>query len=172
MATETIEDVFQQPFTFTARPRSIPCDLRLVWRLHSLVLLLDACRGQKASHQQLHVLNWASRNEESRRSFIDFLNGNRTPNQIIVRYDPSLNRAVHFAFAEGVIERQAAQDPDRDAERTVPPYRILLTEKGRALLAQTQDMDDCFTTLKQFLIELPGKIGQKQIELLFSWEFS
>ena len=120
--------------------------------------------------EQLHVLNWAARTRESRQDFLAFLSGKRTPSQIIVRYDPSLNRAVHFAFAEDLVTRRELQlSLNGERNGSSPPYRVLLTKKGRELLKQIHSMDDCFTGLKQCLDALPENVRQKQIEMLFSW---
>ena len=170
MANATFEDIFDAPFTYHARPRPIACELRPVWRLHVLVLILEKCRGGQANMEQLHVLNWAAWTRESRQDFLAFLSGKRTPSQIIVRYDPSLNRAVHFAFAEDLVTRRELQlSLNGERNGSSPPYRVLLTKKGRELLKQIHSMDDCFTGLKQFLDAIPQKVSQKQIEMLFSW---
>lgn len=170
MANATLEQLFDAPFTFQRRPRAVPCDLRPVWRLHALLLILEKCWGGQASLEQLHVLNWASRTDETRRAFLDFIKGKRTPSQVIVRYDPSLNRAVHFAFAEGLVVRHEIQQTlTGDSNGPTPPYRIILSEKGRTVLQQIHQMDDCFVVLKRFLASIPHKVSQTQVQMLFSW---
>ena len=136
MLDTDLERALDVPFTFKRRPVPLPGDMRPVWRLHVLVLLLDQCWGGKATHQQLHVLNWAIRTEETRAAFLQFVHGHRAPNQTIVRYDPSLNRAVDFAFAEGIAARHE-DGPDLLGEEPsrARTYRITLTQKGRDLLA-------------------------------------
>lgn len=170
MTDPTIEKVLDAPFTFTARPRPISCELRPVWRLHVLMLLLDQCWGAQASLEQLHVLNWAARTPDTRNAFLDFLFGKRTPSQIVVRYDPSLNRAVHFAFAEGLIRRREVQQSlNEHVNVGSPPYRIIMANKGRELLKHIGETDDCFVEIKRFLDSIPQKVTQKQIEMLFTW---
>ena len=131
MTNATFEDLFDVPFTFHLRPRPLACELRPVWRLHMLMLILEQCWGGQASLEQLHVLNWAARTRESRLAFLEFLAARRSPSQVIVRYDPSLNRAVHFAFAEGlVMRREVQQTLDGENGKASPPYRILLSPKS------------------------------------------
>ena len=166
MANVIAEEVFDVPFTFTPRARPISCELRPVWRIHALLLILDQCWGSQASMEQLHVLNWATRNRESRSAFLDFLKGKRTPSQTIVRHDPSLNRAVHFAFAEGLVERRESSGESSSAS---PPYRVILSKKGRDLLKELHSMEDCYSCLKRFLSSLPHKVTRQEIESLFSW---
>lgn len=176
MIDAAIEEFLDVPFTFRRRPRAIPCAMRPVWRLHVLVLILDQCRGGRASLEQLHVLNWAIRSEESRLLFLQFVRGYRAPNQIVVRYDPSLSRAVDFAFAERLVARhesqlslfgEQAQRPERKSR--VPHYRIILGERGRALARQIHQTEDAFVVEKQFLQSIGRKVSQEQVQSLFTW---
>jgi len=170
----TLEGVLDVPYTFTRRPIPMPCDVRPVWRMHILVLLLNQCRGGKAGFEQIHVLNWAIRSPETRMAFLQFIQGKRAPSDIIFRYDPSLNRAVRFAFVEGLVVHHEKDEKEsnliEEAVRPrVPLYRIILTDKGRKLVAEIKAMDDCFTTERQFLHDIGPKISQKQVSLLFKW---
>lgn len=165
-----LDEALDVPFTFTARPTPLPCELRPVWRMHILVLILDQCWAGKASLEQLHVLNWAIRTEESRDAFLLFLQGKRAPNQVIVRYDPSVNRAVHFAFAEGLIVHKDEQlELLEDEEPPAATYRIILSDRGRKLVQQIKATDDCFTSEREFLDAIGRKVTQKQVEALFTW---
>ena len=88
-----------------------------------------------------------------------------------MRYDPSLNRAVQFAFAEGLVvhhETEPSLIEDKDEKRG-RAYRVILTDRGHKLVAEIKAMDDCFTTEKQFLKEIGAKISQKQVKSLFTW---
>ncbi len=176
MPTVTLDDVLDVSFTFTRRPCALPCVMRPAWRLHVLVLILDQCRGGKASLEQLHVLNWAIRTEESRQLFLQFIKGRRAPNQIIVRYDPSLSRAIGFAFAEKIVarhEKQAALFEDGNGKnagkKKAPPYRVLLSDRGHLLVQQIKGMTDAFVVEKEFLRAIGKKVTQEQIEMLFTW---
>lgn len=172
MSQTTLDKVLDVPFTFRRRPRGLPCALRPAWRLHVLVLILDQCRAEKASLEQLHVLNWAIRSEETRRLFLQFIKGKRAPSQIIVRYDPSLSRAIDFAFAEKVItrhEQQLSLLKEGDTEKNAPPYRIRLSARGRALVQEIKAMEDIFVVEKQFLKAIGKKVTQQQVESLFTW---
>lgn len=171
MPEAVLEKVLDLPFLFERRPDPLPCDLRLEWRLHVLVLVLDQCFGGRATHQQLHVLDWAVRTEETRGAFLQFMKGERSPNQIIVRYDPSLNRAVDFAFAEGLAARTEEASTSEKQPRS-ENYRVLLTTKGRNLVKDIHEMADCFTIEKAFFAEIGRKVTQKHIESLFTWSKS
>lgn len=170
MLDTELERVLDVPFTFKRRPVPLPGDMRPVWRLHVLVLLLEQCWGGKATHQQLHVLNWAIRTDETRSAFLQFVHGHRAPNQIIVRYDPSLNRAVDFACGEGIASHQE-DNPGLVGEETPRggDYRIVLTKKGRDLLREIKGLKDCLVVEKEFLAAIGRKLTQQMVESLFTW---
>jgi hypothetical protein len=172
MTQTTLDEVLDVPFTFRRRPRGLPCAMRPAWRLHVLVLVLDQCWAGKASLEQLHVLNWAIRSEDTRQLFLQFIKGMRAPNQIIVRYDPSLSRAIDFAFAEKIVtrhEQQLSLLKEEDSEKKAPPYRILLSARGRTLVQAIKAMEDAFVVEKEFLKAIGKKVTQQQVESLFTW---
>jgi hypothetical protein len=170
MSSTVLEDTIDVPFTFRQRPTPLPCDLRPAWRLHLLVLIVDRCWGGKATLEQLHVLNWASRTEETRAAFLQFIRGRRAPNQIIVRYDPSLSRAAQLALAEGIVVRFERQlTLAMNSEPSSTPYRLALTEKGRRLVREIAGMKDCFIEEKRFFDAIRRKVTQTEVEALFNW---
>jgi hypothetical protein len=135
-------------------------------------MILNQCRGGRASLEQLHVLNWAIRTEDTRRSFLQFLQGKRAPNQVIVRYDPSLSRAIDFAFAEELVSRERTQGrllDSSDARTKTPPYRIALAGRGRTLLRRIESMDAVLVTEKAFLQAIGSKLTLSHVESLFTW---
>ena len=169
--TETLELALDRPFTFKRRPTPLACDLRPEWRLHLLVLLVDHCWAGKSSIQQLHVLDWAIRTHETREALLQFIHGERAPNQTIIRYDPSLNRAVDFAFAEDLLtNREEELVLVRGEEKKQRgPYRVSLAKKGKELVAKLKEDQDLFAEEKQFLKNIGRKLTQKQVESLFDW---
>ncbi len=172
MPETSLDDVLDVPFTFRLRPRALPCSMRPGWRLHVLVLILNQCRGARASIEQLHVLNWAIRTDETRQHFLQFLEGKRAPNQVIVRYDPSLSRAIDFAFAEKIVSRQEIKVESVEVTKNTKkslPYRVILAERGNRLLQQIQEADEAFTVEKAFLNSLGKKVTQEQVSALFTW---
>ena len=68
-----------------------------------VILLISHCRREQATHEQLHVLNWAVRSSDSAESLALFLSGLIPPEQAVVRYDPALDRATGLAHGFGLI---------------------------------------------------------------------
>lgn len=143
-------------FGFSRRPSPLAADLRAEWRLAVIALILKKCWGERATLRQLHVLNWAVRTARSRDAFIKMLNRDRRLDDPLVRFEPSLNRAIGLALAENLLLR--------DANGTVR-----LTEKGNRLSEEIMSASSCLEAEKEFLSRITGKVTQRQIDHLLSW---
>jgi hypothetical protein len=117
-----------------------------------LLLLVRACRGEKATPEQLHVLNWAVRSTESAESLAAFLEGKVRPEEAIVRFEPALDRAV--ALARG-FELLAWNDR----------YWVL-TESGRNLLKKVDGQPETLHVEKGLLKQLPSPLSQAAVKKL------
>jgi len=153
-----------------ARNQPFPGQFRTVRRLALLTLILEACRGQQASLAQLHVLNWAIRTPESRQAFLAFMKGDVTPDEAIVRFDPTLSRAVQYAVEEQIVtDRESIQGTlDGKSESKVGLYRITLAEKGRAL-AEAVKNAGVLVDERIFLESLNKKVTQTMVDDLLRW---
>ena len=101
MAMLDLPELEHVGFVFTDRGTPIPADRRPLWRIGLVAFLLAECsRGQKSSLVRLHVLDWATRSLESRTQLLAFLEDHHQT--VIIRYDPSLLRAIRLGVAEGV----------------------------------------------------------------------
>ena len=155
--------ILEAHFIFRKRPIAVDPDLRPLRRVTMLLLLIDACRGSVANQEQLHVLDWAVRTPATRSTLIEFLTGQRSPETAIVRFDPTLDRAVCLGVGAKLLavtakEVQAASAPD---------YRIELTPDGRAALAELDS--SLFAVERAFLTALPRKLTQSDVRDLFTW---
>lgn len=161
---ETLPDaILESAFVFRKRPIAVDPDLRPLRRVTMLLLLIEACRGRVANLEQLHVLDWAVRTPATRRTLIEFLTGQRSPETAIVRFDPTLDRAVSLGVGAKLLnvslkEPQAASTPD---------YRIELTVDGTAALTELER--DLFAVERSFLRALPRKLTQSDVRDLFTW---
>jgi hypothetical protein len=61
-------------------------------------------RKAKASLDKIHILNWAVRDLERQRSLLGYVDGVIGPEDVIVRYEPGLDRALRLAAAEELVE--------------------------------------------------------------------
>lgn len=179
MAELTLDYILDVPFTLKPRPIAISSDLRPARRVALLVIILEHCRESRANLEQLHVLNWALRTEDSRRDFLDFLKGKRSPDRAVVRYDPSLTRVIAIALALGLVLRNDDQRQLRveGLELAASPrttsisqeYRISLADRGRELARLLADRPDCLQVERTFLKQVGRKITQQLIHRLLYW---
>jgi hypothetical protein len=142
------------PFHFVRRPSPLPPDLRPVWRIFIILLMLRlCCRGGKSNLQRLSVLNWAVRSPENRSHFLEVVEGQRRPEDIIVRHDPAFSRALDFAIGEKLIER-------------VPGSKFLLKERGQSAAEAILRMERCLDLEKDFFKRLRGRVSEAMIDSL------
>lgn len=160
------DELLDVPFTFRERATPLPSDLRPAWRIAVLLLLLENCRGAQATLKQLHVLNWAIKDRGAQQAFLEFIRGEVLPSQVIVRYDPSLNRAIDFSLAEGLV----LQNRDETGNATASgSHRLALSSTGRAIAAGILSQSDCLAVEKDFLASIGHKVTQGEVESLFTW---
>ena len=98
---DTMHEKINVPFIFSQKPESIPPDLRPIWRIALLLLLLYSCRGNRASLKKLHVLNWAIRIPESRQRFLRYIKGESKPDDVIIRFEPSVKSILKYRIKPG-----------------------------------------------------------------------
>lgn len=142
---------------FTQRSVNIPGDFRTGWRLSVLTLLLAKGRSRALTLPHLHVLWWAVRTVTSRSLFLKWFEGDKHPDELLVRFDPSLTATVDLAYGQGLAERTQSG-------------LIKLTATGFALANAVKDDSAVLVTEKEFLSRLPNSINQRQISELLEWK--
>ncbi|HUC91983.1 MAG TPA: hypothetical protein VMS09_08140 [Paenibacillus sp.] len=152
MKRNDLFDFLDIPFTFQKRPVAIPADLRADWRIGILVLILNiSCRGSRASIIKLHVMNWAIRSNQGTELFLKLCAGQVSPESIIVRFEPWLNRAIDLALAEGILRR-------------VDGDRVELTPSGTIMAKEILGNKECFAKEKEFLHGLRKSISEERLK--------
>lgn len=160
------DSLLEAQFVLRPKARPMPCAHRPLWRMSIVLLLIEQCHGGKATVEQLHVLNWAIRSEQTRQQFLDFIRGLRVPSQVNARRDPSLNRALEFAFAEKLIAVETIGSQGETT--TVGNVRVRVADKGRTLVEFINRNEDCFVVQKRFLNSVGRKLTQSDVSQLFS----
>lgn len=142
-------------FVFRRRPVALPGDLRPTWRIGLLVLLLSqCCRQQRSSLTKLHVLNWAVRSAIHHAELTSLIEGRISPDQLIVRFDPALNRAIDFAIGEGLVKR-------------VNGSRIELTELGKTFAGEISQDLKLYVTERMLIGEIKNRVSETLIDNIF-----
>ena len=140
--------------TFAARPFPLPADLRAEWRIALLLcVLMVNCRSGRSSLRRLQVINWAARSAEARVRFLQVIDHGAAPDDVIIRVEPGLNRAIDFAAAEDLVSRPGGN-------------RVQLTERGREMVRQIQAVADCLTEERSFLASLGMRLTEQRAKEL------
>lgn len=143
------------PFVFRSRAVDVPADLRPGWRIGIVVLLMKlCCREGKARFRQLHVLNWGVRTKENREILTRAVAEQVPLDTVIVRIEPSLNRAVDLAMAEGLVERISGD-------------QLALTPKGIQLADVLLQDKTLFKDEKAFMLAIKKKVNETFVSDLF-----
>lgn len=119
-------------------------------------LLISHCRSKQATHEQLHVLNWAIRSSRSTESLAAYLDGRLRPERAIVRHDPALDRAAGLARGLGLTAWKGR-------------YWVM-TPAGRELLEGVREDDKLLAREKELLAVLPKPLTQTAVAALLRRE--
>ena len=145
-------------FTFRHRPVPVPADLRPIWRIALIVLLLrKCCRQGRTSIARLHVLSWGLRTDESREQLRAASDGKLSPDALIVRFEPFLSLAIDFALAEGVVARDGGD-------------RVVLTAAGNSFADEIEANSEVLAQEKEFMGLIKQKITEVMVKQMFGWE--
>jgi len=155
---EALEELFAAApgAVFSRRDDAIPGDLRITWRLSVLCLVLQRFRGNKSTLENLHILWWSVRSGETRGLFLRWLDGDKRPDEIIVRFDPSLAVTVDLALGAGLAMRTNTG-------------AIALLPTGLALAVDLWSDADVLVEEKTFLSKLPRSLTQRALKELTEW---
>lgn len=159
MANGTLKDL-QIPelctsFFFRRRPIAVPGDLRPAWRIGLLMLLLKkCCRHSRSSLTRIHVLDWAVRTPDNQPPLLALLSKAVTPDSLMVRFDPALNRAIDFALGEGLMQRIAGS-------------RIELTRNGDVLANDIIKDEALYPAEKSFVDEIRQQVTEGLVDQVF-----
>ncbi|MEA5467206.1 hypothetical protein [Leptothoe sp. PORK10 BA2] len=151
MQTQELLDYLDIEFSFRDQPVPLQPQLRVIWGLSILVLILHiCCRGGRSSVARLHLLNWSLRNNENRERLTELLENRLSPFATLIRCEPGFNRAIEYAIAESLVE---VVDGSQN-------LRIRLLEKGRQLANEIIE-EDCLQAEKAFLREKCVPVTEK-----------
>ena len=135
---------------FNAKPDAVPYNYRISYKVSQLCLIMRICgRRDICSLIKLHMISFALISQENMKKLVEFTDG--IGNAPIVRFDPSINRALTYAIGYGLIERQ------RNAK-----YK--LTDRGKKLAEQIKIVGDLMVTEIGDLNLLAKKLTESKVE--------
>lgn len=131
-------------FVYTSRPDPLAGDLRMSWVIAILIMALFFSRGKKSNLQKLQFLAHSVRVEEGREEVRGLFSGLYRASEVSVRVEPSLNRAIAYAHALGLIQVRSGTS-------------VALTSKGELLAKDICAQEDAFSDERTFLREIAPK---------------
>lgn len=156
MQEQEVLEYLDIPFSFHERPTPLQPQLRVIWGLSALVLILKiASRAKSSSVSRLHLLNWAIRNSENRERVVELIERKSSLFATLVQYNPGFNRAIEYALAEGLIEMKTKN------------AKIFLTHSGENVAGEIISLENCFEEEKKFLKKKGSLITEDLAKKIF-----
>ena len=99
------EEISTNNIVFNKRPDSIPHNYRISYRVAIIALIISICSPRKGcSLVKLHIINDALNNNNLIDEIKDIVD--HKVNDVVINFDSSLNRALGYAIADGLIFQQ------------------------------------------------------------------
>jgi hypothetical protein len=138
-----------QRLTYTERPVSLPAELRPLWKISCILLVLKLnCVREKSSLSKLQLFNWGMSSPDNMKNLVDFgTSRDRKSLPDVIPLDPSINRAVALAVADGLVELDKSG-------------RVMLSNKGNTLVHWILNDEDIFRTEKEVLAMIGKSITE------------
>ena len=146
-------ELFIKKISFAKRPIPIPPDYRPMFKLSQIVLILGlCCRSNKATLLKLHLFAWALKSIENSTLLAEWVDANFSTELAVWGIEPTLNRAIQYALAENICERQGTS--------------IALTDKGLCLLEKIKSDSELLLAEKTLLYHIGKRISDIKINQL------
>lgn len=143
---------------FRPRPKSVPADLRISWRLSMTLLALHYCRGKRASFIKLHLLNGALRSSIARGRLLKFLNGNSDLETCTIRVEPAFSRNLDLLIGKGLAEWSVAS----------ARLGVRMTPQGINVAKQIDAEEGLFTDEREFLATTGHQVTERLVRSIVS----
>jgi hypothetical protein len=139
--------------SFTKRPISLPPDYRPIFKIVQIVMILGyCCRGSRSNLLKLHLFSWALKTEENASKVTDWVHNNFQTEFSVWGIEPTLNRGIQYAIAEGIIQHIS--------------NKFELTKKGISFFDSIKGDRDLLKPEKDFLNVIGKKITNDRISNL------
>lgn len=141
---------------FDAKLDAVPYNYRISYKVTQLCLIMRICGwGDVCSLIKLHMISFALISRGNMMRLVDFVEG--TGSMPIVRFDPAVNRALTYAIAYGLIERQQSA-------------KYKLTNRGQRLAEQIMIVGDLMAVEISDLKMLAKKLTETKVnEIVDRW---
>lgn len=147
-----INDFLDQPFTFTKRKQFIPCEMRPIWKMSLLIIIVGVLRKNDAcSLKRIHVANWVTKKQQHLDELLDWSNKN-TNIKPEVRMEPSVDKALELLISDGYLNKVAG--------------RLEFSDLGEAAFLSL-NQDSIFLLEKEYLDKAKRYLSDANVDRIF-----
>ena len=141
---------------FDSKADAVPYNYRISYKIALISAIIGKCCGKKGcSAIKLQMINAATTSNKAKDELFALIENPFNIETAIIRFDPSISRAINYAIADGVIYRQSNG-----------LYR--LKDKGKALLTAMYKDKTILVVEKQLLSELSDRLTEDIIDRIAS----
>ena len=152
-------DLSKEGIIFDAKPDAIPFNYRISYKISLLCMIIKKCCGRRGcSLVKMHIIASAVSDLEYEEKLKKYLT-NHIANEFVVRFEPSLNRALEYALADQFIVQQVNGS-----------YKLL--ERGKKLVNEIINDDSIFQHEKLVMDEMGSDLTEEKIKsLMEGWRY-
>lgn len=140
--------------SFEQRPRPVPGELRPLWRVALLALVVRlAGRNDQCKLFKVRVLDWALQQRANQNLLNQFVQGVRRPDEVVYRVDPSFQRALNIAMADQILAWTDA-------------HALTLTPRGQLLVQEVLGQEELLMEEQFFLRAVSRRLTEQRLKVL------
>lgn len=157
---QSIDKLSEKGILFDAKPDAVPYNYRISYKVSLICIMIKLCCGRRGcSLLKMHIILNGISNDKMYKKIIHFIKS-KYNRDFIVRFDPSINRALEYALGDGLIAQQINGS-----------YKLL--EKGRMLVEHILQKDDLLINEKKMLKEISVDLTEELIkEISERWNYT
>lgn len=157
---DTLENILlTNEIVFDSKPDAVPYNYRISYKVAQICLILSKCcigRGG-CSLVKLHIFSSALNTKDAMKLLEDYLHMRNL--YMVVRFDPSVNRAVKYAIADGLMFQ-------------LQNGKFRLSDKGKAFVLAIEKDKELMEIEKKYLNEYGKKLTDEKVEAMMStWRY-
>lgn len=149
----------KEEIVFDAKPDAIPFNYRISYKVSLICMIIKVCCGRRGcSLVKMHMIATAISDREYEEKLKRYLQ-TQIPGTFVIRFEPSLNRALEYALADGFI-----------AQQVNGTYKLI--DRGKVLVKEIQNDDTIFRYEKKVLEEIQCDLTEEKIKsLMEGWRY-
>ena len=152
-------NLIKEGIVFDAKPDAIPFNYRISYKVSLICMIIKVCCGRRGcSLVKMHMIATAVSDREYEEKLKRYLQ-TQIPGTFVIRFEPSLNRALEYALADGLI-----------AQQVNGTYKLI--DRGKVLVKEIQNDDAIFRYEKKVLEEIQCDLTEEKIKsLMEGWRY-